>query len=490
MSDLQPAVAKAAPGLFGLDQRAVANVGLAGFAAPMTAHGAQVVTLDWRLPAGGDPDRAWRLAASFDDAAVEAANATAVAAFLAAEPVLVGVGLGRDLLAALGAGTRRLLHAGPPIAYGDMCGPMQGGLIGAALLEGWAPDADSAVRQLSQGEIEVEPCHHHGAVGPMAGVISPSMPLWVVQERSTGRRSFSNLNEGLGSVLRFGANNEAVLNRLAWMRDELGPVLAYALAHRPEGLALGPVMAQALHMGDEVHNRNVAATGLFLRQLLPAMLDGDLSQAALQRVVAFIGANDHFFLNVSMAACHAMLQAAANIPNSTMVTVMARNGINFGIQISGTGSRWFEAPAHVVEGLFFPGYTAADAAADLGDSAITETAGLGGFCMAAAPAIARFVGGSPADALAQSRQMHSLALATNPGFTLPALDFAPTVAGIDIRRVLDSGVVPVINTGIAHRQAGVGQIGAGITHAPFGCFLSAFDAMFPAVPSSMGGPGG
>jgi hypothetical protein len=267
-----------------------------------------------------------------------------------------------------------------------------------------------------------------------------------------------------------------VLDRLAWMAAELGPVLTDAVG-RIGGLRLKPLMAQALHMGDECHNRNAAATGLLLKQLVPALLAGDTERGALARVVSFLAGNDHTFLNVSMAACKSMLDAAAGVAGSSMVTTMARNGVRFGIRLSGTGERWFEAPANRVEGLYFPGYGPDDAAADLGDSAITETAGLGAFAMAAAPAIVQFVGGSAADAVAHSRRMRTITLGANDAFTLPALGFAPTAAGIDARAVVDTGVVPVINTGIAHRDAGVGQIGAGITTAPAACFTAAVVAL-------------
>jgi hypothetical protein len=276
--------------------------------------------------------------------------------------------------------------------------------------------------------------------------------------------------------LRFGANNGEVLDRLHWMKDELAPALKAALKVLGE-VELKPMMAQALHMGDEVHNRNAAATGLLVKRLIPALLSCGLSIDTIQRVTAFILGNDHFFLNLSMAACKAMMDAAHNVPFSSMITVMARNGVNFGIQMSGTGDRWFQAPANPVEGLFFPGYGVEDAAADLGDSAITETAGVGGFAMASSPAIVKFVGGTPADATNNSRRMQAITLGGNPAFTLPALNFAPTAAGIDARKVVDRGILPIINTGIAHKQAGVGQIGAGITTAPMPGFIDAIRAL-------------
>jgi hypothetical protein len=314
----------------------------------------------------------------------------------------------------------------------------------------------------------------------MAGIISPSMPVFVVRNAAGGNTAYSNFNEGLGKVLRFGAYGTEVLDRLRWMGGELYTALRSALA-RSGPLELNPLIGQALHMGDECHNRNAGATGLLLKRLLPALLDVDLEPAVLRRVVGFLTGNDHFFLNLSMAACKSMLDAARDVPYSSMCVAMARNGVNFGIQVSGTGRRWFEAPANPVEGLFFPGYGIADAAADLGDSAITETAGLGGFAMAAAPAIVQFVGGSPADATEHSRRMQTITVGRNPAFTLPALDFGATAAGIDVRRVADTGILPVINTGIAHREAGVGQIGAGLTTAPASCFTGAIEALAARV---------
>jgi len=302
------------------------------------------------------------------------------------------------------------------------------------------------------------------------------MPVWVVEDGGTGRRAFSNLNEGLGAVLRFGANGPAVLERLAWMADELVEVLGATLAGLGP-LPLKPLIAQALHMGDEVHNRNVAATGLLLRRLVPALVVSGQATARQQRAVDFMAGNDHFFLNLSMAACKVSLDVAHGVPGSSLVTAMARNGVRFGVRTSGTGEEWFEAPAQAVDGLYFAGYGPADAAADLGDSAITETAGLGGFAMAAAPAIVQFVGGTPADAIAHSRAMGRITLGPNPAFSLPALDFAPAAVGIDTRAVVDTGILPVINTGIAHREAGVGQIGAGITTAPEACFTAAVVAL-------------
>jgi hypothetical protein len=453
----------------------VVNVGLPAFAANIRAAGGGSVQLDWRPPSGGDAEAGIRLARLFGDPRIEAANAIALARYLEAQPVLVDVLLAGEAIPALD-GERRILHAGPPIAWEDMCGPVQGAIAGAIAYEGWAATPEEGAVLAAAGEVALEPCHHHGAVGPMAGIVSPSMPLWVVENAAAGNRAYCNFNEGLGKVLRFGANRPDVLDRLRWMGGELFAVLQ-AGVRALGGVELRPIIAQALHMGDEVHNRNAAATGLLFKRLVPALLTVDLPAAGVRRTIEFVAANDHFFLNLSMAACKAMLDAAHGVAHSTMVTVMARNGVSFGIRLSGTGDAWFQAPANPVDGLFFPGYGIEDAAADLGDSAITETAGVGGFAMAAAPAIVQFVGGTPADATENSRRMRSITLGTNPAFTLPALNFGAAACGIDARLVVDSGILPVINTGIAHREAGIGQIGAGITTAPLACFQKAIDAV-------------
>jgi hypothetical protein len=461
--------------LFAQDLK-VANVGLQGFADNIAAAGGRVTHLSWAPPAGADAARGWSLACLVGDERIAQANRTAYERYLAAQPRLADLVLAGDAIAALAKGERRILHAGPPIAWADMCGPQQGAITGAILYEGWAGSLEAAERLAASGGVALEPCNEHGAVGPMAGIISPSMPVWVVENTDRGNRAYCNLNEGLGKVLRFGANSPDVIERLRWLGGEFFSTMQAAV----RGLAdanLKPLMAQALHMGDELHNRNAAASGLLFKRLALALLASKADTGAIQRALAFVAGNDHFFLNISMAACKSMSDAAHGVAGSSMVTVMARNGVNFGIRTSGTGERWFQAPANPVDGLYFPGYTVKDAAADLGDSAITETNGLGGFAMAASPAIVQFVGGTPADATANSRRMLTITLGSNPAFTLPPLNFGGTPAGIDTRLVADSGVLPIINTGIAHRKAGVGQIGAGITTAPMECFNDAIAAL-------------
>ncbi|MEP0806854.1 MAG: DUF1116 domain-containing protein [Chloroflexota bacterium] len=456
----------------------VINVGLSSFADSIQQTGGKALHLDWRPPAAGNRETGMKLALLVNDPKVEAANRTAFERFLAAQPILIGVASARNAIPNLGE--RTLLHAGPPIEWERMCGPMQGAVIGAILYEGWAADHDAARKLAGGGEVTFAPCHHFGAVGPMAGVISPSMPVWIVKNQDRGNLAFSNLNEGLGKVLRFGANDASVLDRLKWMEAVLGPAMDAALKVLG-GVELRPIIAQALHIGDECHNRNAAASSLLFKKLTPALLKTDLPSDDMARVLEFIAGNDHFFLNISMACCKAMLDAGHGVEGSTLVTAMARNGVEFGIRMSGTGDAWFTAPAPTVAGLFFPGFSQADAAPDLGDSAITETAGIGGFAMGAAPAIVQFVGGTPQDAIAYTREMFHITMGVNGGFTLPPLNFDASPAGIDARKVVDTSIAPVINTGIAHKDAGVGQVGAGITRAPLECFEQAIMSLREAA---------
>jgi hypothetical protein len=458
----------------------VINAGLERFAEPLAARRVPVARCRWQPPAAGDSDLGWKLARLVGHPKIEAANKIAYERYLASTPLLAGVETAGAVIPAM-QGRKLLLHSGPPISWAEMCGPQKGAVAGAAMLERWADSPEAAARMAENGEIELDACNHHNAVGPMAGVISPSMPVWVVRDAVNGARTFCNFNEGLGKVLRFGAGGPEVLERLRWMGEHLAPVLQKTLA-ATGAMELKPLMAQALHMGDEVHNRNAAATSLLFRKLAPAALANNAAdEKELAAALGFIAGNDHFFLNISMAACKLMLNAAAGVPGSSMLTVMARNGVNFGIQLAAFPGRWFQARANYIEGLFFPGFSQADAARDLGDSAITETCGLGGFAMAAAPAIVQFVGGSTDDALRNTLAMKAITLGANSNFTLPMLNFGGAPAGIDARLVVDTGILPIINTGIAHKEAGVGQIGAGLTTAPLPCFTAAVEALYEEV---------
>ncbi len=408
---------------------------------------------------------------------IDAANTTAVERMMASRPILRGVAAAREAIP--GMRPNLLLHAGPPIEWSRMSGPLRGAVIGALLFEGLAKDEGAATKMAERGEVDFEPCHHHDAVGPMAGVISPSMAVYVLEDVTHSRKTFSGLNEGYGKVLRYGAFSPEVLQRLHWMNDTLGPMVGEALAGG-DGLDVRATMAEALHMADEGHNRNKAGSLLFLKFLAPRITRQRAAPEAKAEVLQFIGDNALSILNPVMAACKAMTAAAHGVEGSTIVTTMARNGTDFGIRVSGLGDAWFTAPAAVPDGLYFPGYTAADANPDIGDSAITETAGVGGFAMATAPAIVTFVGGTPRDALNATLEMYEITVAEHKIFTLPPLDFRGTPTGIDIRKVVELGIAPRINTGIAHRLPGVGQVGAGLVRPPMAIFEEALLAFAEA----------
>lgn len=403
--------------------------------------------------------------------ATDEVNRAAVTRLHAAEPVLEDVRPAGEVVPGLRPGT--VLHAGPPVTWAAMCGPLRGALVGALRLEGLAVSEDDVERLLVSGEVRLSPAHDHGAVGPMTGVITPSMPVFVVRNRAFGNAAFCTINEGIGKALRFGANDETVLDRLRWFAEEFGPAVGAAV-RAAGGVDLRTMMARALTMGDEMHQRNVAATSLFLRALAPSLAADGLRGAALGRVFAFLAENDQFFLNLAMAAAKASADPLGDIPGCTLVTAMARNGTEFGIRVSGTGGRWFTAPAPVPGGLLFPGFREADCNPDIGDSAIIETIGLGGCAMAAAPAVVQFIGGrSVREAAAITREMAEITVSASPHYRIPALEFEGVPAGIDVRRVVATGITPVINTGIAHRRAGVGQVGAGTVRAPLAAFKAA-----------------
>lgn len=453
----------------------VINLGLEAFAGELTSAGVAVVHVDWRPPAGGDSRLATLLDRLDDDPAIDAATAEAWRRLVAADPVLVDCVPAAE---ALGLEPHTVLHAGPPLAWEAMCPPLQAAVVGALRHESWAGSEAEARQAAERGGVRFEPCHHRGAVGPMTGLITRSMPVFVVENRAAGNRACATINEGLGRVLRFGANDESVLTRLAWLRDEAGPLLGRAV-RRAGGIALRPLIGRALAMGDELHQRNVAASSLFLRALLPALVR-EASGPALERLAEFVAGNDQFFLNLAMAAAKAAADGVGAVPGATLVTAMARNGTEFGIRVGGD-PRWFTAPVATPRGLFFPGFGPEDANPDLGDSAIVETVGLGGMAMAAAPAVVRFVGaGGPADALRITEEMREITLGEHPHWRIPGQDDRGVPVGIDVRRVVATGITPLVNTGIAGRRAGTGQVGAGVVRAPLGCFTAALEALVDA----------
>ena len=410
---------------------------------------------------------------------IDQANAEAVQRMLAADPVLVDVIPAAEAIPALG--DRMILHAGPPIGWDQMCGPLRGAIAGIAVFEGWAADLEAAEQAAGAEAFDFHPNHHFDAVGPMTGLTTRSQPVMVVENRAFGNRAYCTINEGLGRVMRFGGNDDEVLERLRWLRDVLGPAMAAAL-REGGGIPLKGIVARGLTMGDEMHQRNVGCSGLILRQLAPALARTAGDADALAEALAFIAGNDQFFLNIAMTLGKAIMDPVRDIEGSSVVTAMSRNGTDFGIRVSGTGDTWFTAPVEMPEGLYFPGFTESDANPDIGDSTIIETIGLGGFAMGAAPAVAGFVGaGAASDAANFTRTMSEITVAENPEWTIPAMDYQGVPTGIDIRLVVETGLAPTINTGIAHREAGVGQVGAGVVRAPMACFTQALRALAKSV---------
>ena len=448
----------------------VVNVGASLFAEAITAQAAQVISVDWAPPAAGSAEA---LVAITADPRLPDANAEAVRRLISAKPRWVDV---RPASEVLELGPREFLHAGPPIDWARASGPVRGALIGAMLYERLADNVDDAVRMASTGGIDLAPCHSRRTVGPMAGVVSASMPFSVIEDEESGAQAFCTLNEGLGKVLRFGAYSPDVIDRLRWLQNVMAPSLATVLrTHGP--IDIRTLISQALQMGDECHNRNRAATSLLLRELTPNLLDSGLPTSTIAEVYRFISGNDHFFLNLAMPAGKVAADTARDIPGSSMVVAIARNGTDFGIQLSGTGDAWFTAPAPEVEGVYFSGFGPEDANPDLGDSTITEVSGIGGMAMAAAPAIIRFVGGEAADAIWRTEQMYQITLTEHPAYQIPGLGFRGTPTGIDATLVTRTGILPNVNTGIAGREPGIGQVGAGLVTPPMSVFVDAVRAL-------------
>ncbi len=456
----------------------VINLGLEGFADAARDQGAPATNVDWRPPAGGDPDvlavleRLWGRHGD----RIAAANAEATARIEACRPMAVGVRRAGDELPWLGEGPRRLLHSGPPITWDRVCDPQRRAMAAAVVFEGWAPDREAAYRLLEDGAVELGSGNEHGHVGPMTGVCSPSMAVWLVEDADAGVRACSTLNEGPGDTLWFGVGGDVAIERLRFFRDTAGPLLDRLIAR------CGPVdvfgmAAQGLNMGDELHMRSQGTGNLLIRHLVPgfAALGGE-------ETAAFIAGNHHFFLTLTMAAAKCASQAGQTVPGSSVVSLISRNGTDIGVQLAGLPGRWFTGPAAPVQdALLREGYTEADAALDIGDSAVIETIGLGGMAVAAAPTVASFFGGTAADTAARVREMAEICVARSQRFTLAPLDGVGTPVGIDARLVVELGITPQITTGVLHNSSGAGQIGAGIAHQPVPPFRNAIAGLADAL---------
>jgi len=456
----------------------IINVGLKSFSDVAEKYGCQVVQYDWMPPAGGNLEmiKILNYLRSCEAVDIDAANRAVIAKVISSQPVIKDVVRAKTVIPELNEG-KVILHAGPPIEYKDMPDPIQGSCVGAVLFQGWEKTESDARRLLESGEVKLIPCHHVNAVGPMGGITTADMPVFVVENEDVGNRAYCTMNEGIGKVLRFGAYSEEVVNRLCWMRDVLGPTLGRAIRTLENGLAVNPMIAKAVAMGDEFHQRNIAATLVFLKELAPVITSLDMDEKDRYDVIKFLSDTDQFFLNIMMATGKAVMDGARTVTEGTIVTAMCRNGKDFGIRIAGMGDGWFTGPVNTPQGLYFTGYDSEDACADMGDSAITETFGVGGMAMIAAPAVTRFVGaGGYEDALRTSTEMAEITIDRNPNFIIPNWNFQGICLGIDARLVVEKGIVPVINTGIAHKVAGYGQIGAGTVRPPMECFEKAIRA--------------
>lgn len=447
----------------------VINTGLQSFKDTLDDMNVKAVHVDWKPPVDVDPEATKVLKKNANK--IDEANKVAISKVLAARPMLIGLDIAINVIP--GMADNMILHSGPPVTWERMCGPMRGGVMCALMLEGKASTPEEAEELAASGKIEFSPCHEHSTVGPMAGIVSASMPVWILENEEHGNKAYCTLNEGLGKVLRYGAYGPEVIERLKWMEEIMYPSLKRAV-EKIGKIDLKNIIAQALHMGDEVHNRNRAGTSLLYRTLAPAIVETEDSKKNAADVLNFINGNDHFFLNLSMPVAKCSLDAARGTKGSSLCVAMARNGTDFGIQLAGTDGEWFVGEALVPDALYFAGYTIDDANPDIGDSSITETAGLGGFAMAASPAIVQFVGGTSKDAVNYTLQMYEITMAENNMYQIPYLNFRGTPTGIDVRKVIEKNALPFINTGVAHKNPGVGQVGAGVLNAPMDPFKKAY----------------
>ncbi len=446
----------------------VVNTGLTSFKENLENEGTDSVQVDWKPPVDIDP-KIWEVINAKKDA-IEEANKKALEIVLNGKPNLIGMDLAKNVIP--GMKQNLILHSGPPITWERMSGPTRGGIMAALMYEGMAATPEEAEKLAASDKIEYAPCHEHSTVGPMAGIVSASMPVFIIKNEKYGNVAYCTQNEGLGKVLRYGAYSDDVIVRLKWMDDVMYPILKTAIESLGK-IDLKNIIAQALHMGDEVHNRNRAGTSLFYRAIAPAIIKTSDHRQNMADVLDFINGNDHFFLNLSMPAAKATLDAAMNIPNSSMVLALSRNGTDFGIRLAGTGEQWFVGEALVPDALYFPGFTKEDANPDIGDSSITETVGLGGFAIAASPAIVQFVGGTAKDAVNYTLAMYEISIGENNVYQIPYLNFRGTPTGIDVRKVIEKNLTPFIDTGVAHKNPGIGQVGAGVLSAPMTPFKEA-----------------
>lgn len=446
---------------------AIVNVGLEKFQNELKSQNVPSIQVDWRPPAGGNKELI-NILCALQNPEVDKANEETVRRMVTSRPLLVDVRPAIEVIP--GMQKNHILHSGPKIEFERMCDPQQRAVEAAAIFEGWCTDKASLESKLKSGDIVLANNYSFGAAGAMCGVITPSMPVMVVENREFGTTSWTTFNEGKGNVIWMGTYDKGTIERLRWMRDVFGPVMAKVLRAREEGIDIFKIISQGVTMGDEVHARSAACTLLLLKELLPGLLESDESKETINKVTQFIAGNNHSFLPLTIAGCKASAEAAHGVKNSTVVTAMSRNGVDFALRIGGL-DEWFIAPtAPMDEAIYYSGYGPEDAAGDIGDSAIVETLGLGGMVIGGAPSISSFVGGGMANSLKAMKVMQSICVASNPKFAPGAVDFTPAPIGIDLRKVMRLGITPIVDTGVLHKASGVGQIGTGIARAPMACF--------------------
>ena len=449
----------------------ILNIGSPSFTSDYEAQEIDYTHLEWKMPANGNKEVLDALKKIYrNKEKIDEANEKAIDNIKSSTARLIGIKKAGMCIPNMTKNT--ILHSGPHIEWSKMAGPARGAIIGALIYEGLATTKEEAIDLVESGKIDFSPCHEYGVVGPMAGIVSASMPVHIIYNESFGTYSFSTINEGLGKVLRYGAYSQEVIDRLRWIEEDFAPILNEAI-EGADGIDIKNLIAQGLQMGDECHNRNKAATAMFLKEITNHILTTSYGIEKIKEAIDFLIRNEHYFLNLSMAACKVALDTGANIRNSSLVNIMARNGVDFGIKVSGLGDKWYTAEADFIDGLYFAGYSKDAAARDIGDSTITETFGIGGFSMGVAPAIVQFVGGNVQDAIDYTNSMYEITMSENKQFMLPAVDFRGIPQGIDLIRVVESGLLPIINTGIAHKEPGIGQIGAGLVRPPFEVFQNA-----------------
>ncbi len=457
------------------DEVRAVNVGLRVFADAVREQGGQAVDVDWRIPAGGEPELVRALTRLLGPRAegIDLANEEVVRRLDESAPVLVGVGTARDEVPRMGG--RTILHPGPPLPWEEFCDPLRRSVRAAVMAEGWAQTPEKAQGLVDRDEVELEPANHHAASIPMASAIGPSAPVLVVEDEHGGRRAYSGINQGPGKTPWFGVDAPEAVERLLFLREAAGPILDAAF-RAADPIDVFSFAAQGLQMGDDAHMRTQAATNLLIRHLLPHLAGQDDPRRV--DVARFLAGNHLFFLNVVMAAAKAATDWAAEVEGASVVTGMSRNGTTFGIRVGALGDQWFVAPAPAVEdALFHADFGAEDGAPDIGDSAILELIGLGGAAAAASPAVAAFVGGRMADAVARTEDMARICAGTSSRLQLPFLDHRGAPLGVDLRRVVELEMTPAINTGILHAREGLGQVGAGVAQAPIACFRDAILAL-------------